>query len=99
MAKKEKKIEVINEEVEILTNISHEEDVKPVENKIDAMTLSELFYAEQVVKSVCKKYENSLKSYDGTILRNSRDYNKFETLNGLHSQILNKMEVELLKLL
>ena len=100
MAKKEKKIEIIKEECEVVTKpleneIVNEENVK----LIDKMTLKDLVYAENAIKSVCKKYENGLKSYDGTILRNGSDYNKFQTLNGLYSKIINKMEEELLKLL
>ena len=99
MAKKEKKIEVINQEVEVVTNEVETNKVCEVKKTLDDLSLMDLVYAENAVRSVCKKYENGLKSYDGTILKNGVDYAKFQTLTGLHNRIINKMEIELLKLL
>lgn len=99
MAKKEKKIEVINQEVEVLTTNPMAKEVVNTETSIDRMSLKDLVYADKAIRVVCKEYENSLKSYDGTILRNSSNYTKFQTLSVLHNKILNKMESELLKLL
>lgn len=97
MAKKGKKIEVVSEEVSVVNNdvINNEIDNNKI-NNIDEMTLENLIYVEKALNIVCKKYENTLKSYDGSILRNTIEYNRFKTLNDLHNKVISKMENELL---
>lgn len=100
MAKKTKietTTELINVESELAANtellVTH--STKP-KDEIDSLTIMELVYLEQSVKSVCQRYENSIKNYDGSIAHNSIEYKKFRTYNDLHHKILNKMEEKLL---
>ena len=100
MAKKEKKIEVISQEVAIVNNNTTIENINDSKkNSIDDMTLMDLVYVEKTLNVVCRKYENALKSYDGSIVRNSNEYTKFQSLNNLHNRVISKMESELLKLI
>ena len=99
MAKKENKIEVISEET---TVVSEKANVKNVDNKetaFDSLTLSDLYYIEMAINTVCKKYENTLRNYDGSISTNTKEYERFKSINSLRGKVINKMETELLKLL
>lgn len=99
MAKKENKIEVVSEETTVVSeNIATKNDNK-TENAFDSLTLSDLYYVERAINTVCKKYENTLRNYDGSISTNTKEYERFKSINTLHSKVINKMENELLKLL
>ena len=65
---------------------------------IGNMSLIDLVYAEKCAKTVCQRYENSIKNYDGSIAHNSIEYKKFQRFNDIHQCILNKMEEKLLQL-
>lgn len=99
MAKKETKIEVISEETKIVptNNLTKEKNDK--KNIIDDLTLTDLVYVEKAINVVCKKYENTLRNYDGSISRHSKEYEKFQIFNELRSNVIEKMENELLKLI
>ena len=58
------------------------------EDKFSQLSLMELVYAEKAAKIICQRYENSIKNYDGSIARNSVEYNKFKQFNNLHQEIL-----------
>lgn len=66
--------------------------------KFSRLSLMELVYAEKAAKIICQRYENSIKNYDGSIARNSVEYNKFKQFNNLHQELLDKIEETLLKL-
>ena len=66
--------------------------------KFSQLSLMELVYAEKAAKIICQRYENSIKNYDGSIARNSVEYNKFKQFNNLHQELLDKIEETLLKL-
>ena len=68
------------------------------EEKFSQLSLMELVYAEKAAKIICQRYENSIKNYDGSIARNSVEYNKFKQFNNLHQEILDKIEETLSKL-
>jgi Txe/YoeB family toxin of Txe-Axe toxin-antitoxin module len=55
-------------------------------------TIEELVYAEKAVFSICKKYENSVKNYDGSISQDGKEYQKYKFFNDIHHKIINKME-------
>lgn len=104
MAKKENKIEVISEETVVVDSNENvnkkeipQEDVKILKN-IHNMTLTELVYVEKAINIVCKRSENALRNYDGTISKNSKEYDKFQKLNKLHTKVINKLEEELLNI-
>lgn len=99
MAKKENKIEVISEETTVLTeNVNNNEKIEEI-NNFDSLTLQDLCYVEKAINVVCKKYENTIRNYDGSISTNTKEYERFKSINALHSRVINKMENELLKLI
>jgi hypothetical protein len=106
MAKKESKIEVqkevINDEPRLVAKaeplVTHISAEAHNTFNIDTLSIADLVYVEQCVKSVCQRYENSIKNYDGTISHNSVEYKKFKTFLDIHHKILNKMEERLLQL-
>ena len=99
MAKKENKIEVISEETTVLTeNVNNNEKIEE-SNNFDSLTLQDLCYVEKAINVVCKKYENTIRNYDGSISTNTKEYERFKSINTLHSRVINKMENELLKLI
>lgn len=99
MAKKENKIEVISEETTVLTeNVNNNEKIEEI-NNFDSLTLKDLCYVEKAINVVCKKYENTIRNYDGSISTNTKEYERFKSINALHSRVINKMENELLKLI
>ena len=67
-------------------------------DKFSQLSLMELVYAEQAAKIICQRYENSIKNYDGSIARNSVEYNKFKQFNNLHQELLDKIEETLSRL-
>lgn len=68
------------------------------EEKFSQLSLMELVYAEKAAKIICQRYENSIKNYDGSIARNSVEYNKFKKFNNLHQELLDKIEETLSRL-
>ena len=68
------------------------------EEKFSQLSLMELVYAEKAAKIICQRYENSIKNYDGSIARNSVEYNKFKQFNNLHQELLDKIEETLSRL-
>jgi hypothetical protein len=94
MAKKE----VIKVETELVANVEPLVTHIVTEDKFSQLSLMELVYAEKAAKIICQRYENSIKNYDGSIARNSVEYNKFKQFNNLHQEILDKIEETLSRL-
>ena len=94
MAKKE----VIKVETELVANVEPLVTHIVTEDKFSQLSLMELVYAEKAAKIICQRYENSIKNYDGSIARNSVEYNKFKQFNNLHQELLDKIEETLLRL-
>lgn len=94
MAKKE----VIKVETELIANVEPLVTHIVTENKFSQLSLMELVYAEKAAKIICQRYENSIKNYDGSIARNSVEYNKFKQFNNLHQELLDKIEETLSRL-
>jgi len=63
------------------------------------MKLEELLKQEKAARIVCQKYERSLRNYDWTIKEDSELNKKFEKYNKFYSEILNKLEKELDKVI
>ena len=94
MAKKE----VIKVESELVANVEPLVTHFVTEEKFSQLSLMELVYAEKAAKIICQRYENSIKNYDGSIARNSVEYNKFKKFNNLHQELLDKIEETLSRL-
>lgn len=94
MAKKE----VIKVETELVANVEPLVTHIVTEEKFPQLSLMELVYAEKAAKIICQRYENSIKNYDGSIARNSVEYNKFKQFNNLHQELLDKIEETLSRL-
>lgn len=100
MAKKENKIEIISEETTVVSEKSNnEQNIASSNDDLNNLNIHDLYYIEKAINVVCKKYENILRNYDGSISTNSKEYEKFKSINTLHSRVINKMESELLKLI
>lgn len=56
----------------------------------DKLTLEELIQYEKISSIVCKKYENSCKSYDGSI-SNGKEYTTFLKYNNFHESLISEM--------
>lgn len=97
MAKKKPTIEVEREIVTVAVNNSNVENKK--DDKLNSLTITDLVNAEKAIKSVCQRYENSIKNYDGSISHNTPNYKKFQLFNELHHKVLNKMEEKLMELI
>lgn len=94
MAKKE----VIKVEPELIAKAEPLVTHIVTEDKFSQLSLMELVYAEKAAKIICQRYENSIKNYDGSIARNSVEYNKFKQFNNLHQELLDKIEETLSRL-
>lgn len=97
MAKKKPTIEVEREIVTVAVTNSNVENKK--DDKLNSLTITDLVNAEKAIKSVCQRYENSIKNYDGSISHNTPNYKKFQLFNELHHKVLNKMEEKLMELI
>lgn len=53
--------------------------------------LEDLLVYEKASRIVCMKYENSCKSYDGTIT-NGNEYKQFQIYNGIHEKVITKIQ-------
>lgn len=60
--------------------------------KKQKLSLLELINLEKATYSICRKYENSIKNYDGSINQNGNDYYKYQKFNDIHNKIIIEME-------
>ena len=60
--------------------------------KISELSTFDLITYERAISLICRRYENSVKLYDGTIRQNSIEYDNFKKNNDLHNRII--MEIE-----
>ncbi len=56
------------------------------------ISINELIAYEQGARAVCSKYENSIRSYDGTIKFDSVNGQMFEKYNKIYLKILDELE-------
>ena len=62
--------------------------------EIEILTIDDLLKYEKASRIVCKKYENSCKTYDGSIT-NREEYEKFLVYNNIHERIINAIEKDM----
>lgn len=65
-----------------------------VKEKISEIPIQRLLEYEKASSIVCRKYENSCKSYDGSI-SNSNEYSLFLKYNNIHEQIILELQKRL----
>lgn len=58
-------------------------------------SVSELVDQLKAAEEICKRYEKSVKMYDGTINNNTYEFNQFEKYNAIYSNILAELEKKL----
>lgn len=95
MAKKVEKVEPIEsivpvEEVVITT--------QKEEESLNKHSLFDLINLEKACALICRRYENNIKMYDGSIRQSGYEYEKYRKINNLHSNILNEIEKRLEKM-
>ena len=90
MAKKNtNKIEVTTESSVIL----HEEIIEDTKlDTISSLSLRDLIDYEKAASLICRRYENNIKMYDGSIRQSGLEYENFKRLNDTHTKILNEIE-------
>lgn len=58
------------------------------------MDLARLLEYEKASRIICRKYENSMKNYDGSI-QEGADYRTFDKYNKIHEKVLTLIEEKL----
>lgn len=64
---------------------------------LKSITLFDLLTLEKAASLICRRYENTVKMYDGSINRNSCEYNSFKTYLDIHTNVLNEIEKRILE--
>jgi hypothetical protein len=64
-------------------------------NILSTLSVSELIDYEKIAMLICRRYENNIKMYDGSMRQSGREYEKYKKINELHSKILNEFEQRL----
>lgn len=64
---------------------------KDENEKKQELSLEELLKLEKASSIICKKYENSCRSYDGSI-SNSVEYQLFQKYNNFHESIVFELQ-------
>ena len=60
-------------------------------SKIEDLSIEDLLTYEKATSVVCKKYENSCKTYDGSIT-NREEYDTFLFFNKIHERVISAMQ-------
>lgn len=63
--------------------------------KLTQMTINELIEAEKAASLICKKYENAIKMYDGSINVSTIEYKEFDKFNNIRISLLKEIEERL----
>ena len=83
------KIEVTTESSVIL----HEEIIEDTKtDTVSSLSLRDLIDYEKAASLICRRYENNIKMYDGSIRQSGLEYENFKRLNDTHTKILNEIE-------
>jgi hypothetical protein len=86
---KDAKLWVVKEDVPQMTILS-----KP---RLESISLFDLLTLEKASGLICKRYENTVKMYDGTINAKSGEYARFKTFLDIHTNVLNEIENRILE--
>jgi hypothetical protein len=98
MAKKtsKTKVEVIENKDIFNTTVEEPKDIvisqTAPKEKISELSIFDLINYEKAISLICRRYENSVKLYDGTIRQNSIEYENFKKTNDLHNRIMLEIE-------
>lgn len=63
--------------------------------KINTIELSELLNLEKACNIICKRYENIVKMYDGSINTKTREYSTYTYYNNIRLKIMDELEARL----
>ena len=86
---KDTKLWVAKEDVLQMTILS-----KPT---LKSISLFDLLTLEKASGLICKRYENTVKMYDGTINAKGGEYARFKTYLDIHTNVLNEIENRILE--
>lgn len=86
---KDTKLWVDKEDVSQMTILS-----KPT---LKSISLFDLLTLEKASGLICKRYENTVKMYDGTINAKGGEYARFKTYLDIHTNVLNEIEKRILE--
>lgn len=64
---------------------------------LKSISLFDLLTLEKAASLICRRYENTIKMYDGSVNRNSYEYNSFKTYLDIHTNVLNEIEKRILE--
>lgn len=85
---KDTKLWVAKEDVSQMTILN-----KPT---LKSISLFDLLTLEKASGLICKRYENTVKMYDGTINAKGGEYVRFKTFLDIHTNVLNEIENRIL---
>ena len=63
---------------------------------LKSISLFDLLTLEKASGLICKRYENTVKMYDGTINAKGGEYVRFKTFLDIHTNVLNEIENRIL---
>lgn len=63
--------------------------------KINTLSMTDLISFSKASEIICRKYENSIKTYDGSINTQAKEYVIYQKFNEIRLSILNEMEKRL----
>jgi hypothetical protein len=86
---KDTKLWVAKEDVSQMTILN-----KP---RLESISLFDLLTLEKASGLICKRYENTVKMYDGTINAKGGEYARFKTYLDIHTNVLNEIEKRILE--
>lgn len=64
-------------------------------DKINTMDINDLITYSKATDIICRKYENSIKTYNGSINTQTREYEDYQKYNGIRLSILKEIEKRL----
>jgi hypothetical protein len=64
---------------------------------LKSISLFDLLTLEKASGLICKRYENTVKMYDGTINAKGGEYARFKTYLDIHTNVLNEIEKRILE--
>lgn len=62
---------------------------------IEAFTIEKLNEYEKACSTLCRYYENAIKTYNGSLNTDSSDYKTFQKYNNIRLKIIEAMEAKI----
>ena len=63
--------------------------------KISALSIADLISYVKAAETICIKYENSIRTYDGSINTQTKEYSVYQKFNDIRFSLLSEIEKRL----